>query len=291
MAKHTATGTELPVFFWGQSYGFSLMETLPAAAAFRVFGVGPLVLFLTMFGLFLCGLWLYEGGFKNITESRAWGRVLTLCLGLLPVWIIWSFKARGGYLSAFILGGLLLRLVTSRGFKGPRACLVGCSVGLLFFAQPLWLVGFLPLLLIPFTRGAGLKEGVILPHLLPPFGHLSLLSPPSLRPIGSPMCLARLLSRRCFICPRRFTACSRGSFIWKKSKRSLGCSPPVADPVLWGRGDPCTVRLPSRPAPRISQAGGRSPGCRKDRGFGGHHDAGRVPPPIPPGSPHRANGE
>ena len=162
MAKHTAAGTELPVFFWGQSYGFSLMETLPAAAAFRVFGVGPLVLCLTMFGLFLCGLRLYEGGFRNITESRPWGRVLTLGLGLLPVWIVWSFKARGGYLSAFILGGLLLRLVTSRAFKGPSACLVGCSVGVLFFAQPLWLVGFLPFLLIPFTRGAGLKEGVIL---------------------------------------------------------------------------------------------------------------------------------
>jgi len=162
MAKHTAALTELPLFFWGQSYGFSLLETLPTAAAFRLFGIGPLVLSLTMFGLFLCGLWLYEGGFRNLTESHSWSRVLTLGLGLLPVWIVWSFKARGGYLSAFVLGGLLLRLVTRRDLGGGRACLVGCSVGILFFAQPLWLAGFLPLLLIPFNRGAGLKEGVIM---------------------------------------------------------------------------------------------------------------------------------
>jgi hypothetical protein len=162
MAKHTAAFTELPVFFWGQSYGFAIMETLPVAAAFRLFGVGPLVLSMTMFGLFLFGLWLYEGGFRNLTENRCWSRVLTLALGLLPVWIIWSFKARGGYLSAFVLGGLLLRLVTSREFNGLRACMVGCVVGLLFFAQPLWLAGFLPLLLLPLTRGAGLKEGGIL---------------------------------------------------------------------------------------------------------------------------------
>ena len=33
MAWHAAQGLELPVFFWGQSYGFSHLEVLPAALA------------------------------------------------------------------------------------------------------------------------------------------------------------------------------------------------------------------------------------------------------------------
>src|SRR5262245_26678022 len=48
MARHIAQGRELPVFFWGQAhYGFSLLETLPAALAFRMFGHQALVLPLT----------------------------------------------------------------------------------------------------------------------------------------------------------------------------------------------------------------------------------------------------
>jgi hypothetical protein len=162
MAKHTAYFTEFPLFFPGQSYGLSFMETLPAAAAFRLFGVGSLALSLAMYGLFLCGVWLYESGFRNLSGSRGWSRVLALALGLLPVWIVWSFKARGGYLSAFLLGAFILRLVTAGDFKGHRAFLVGCASGILLFAQPLWLVAFLPLLILPFTRGAGWKEGAVL---------------------------------------------------------------------------------------------------------------------------------
>ena len=37
MAWQAALGRDIPVFFWGQSYGFSLLETLPAALAFRLF--------------------------------------------------------------------------------------------------------------------------------------------------------------------------------------------------------------------------------------------------------------
>ncbi len=157
MAKHLGELSDVSVFFWGQSYGFSLLETLPAALAFRVFGVGPMVLSLTMFSLFLGGIWLYEGGFRNLAGSPAWSRTLAVGLGLLPVWIIWSFKARGGYLTAFLLGGLLLRLLTSDRFGISKAAVVGGAAALLFFAQPLWLAGFLPLLALPFIPALGSK--------------------------------------------------------------------------------------------------------------------------------------
>ncbi len=41
MAKHMSEGREFPLFFYGQAYGLSLLETLPAAAAFLVFGPSP----------------------------------------------------------------------------------------------------------------------------------------------------------------------------------------------------------------------------------------------------------
>ena len=169
MAKHLADLSDFSVFFWGQSYGFSLLETLPSAVAFRIFGAGSIVLSLTMFCLFLWGIWLYEGGFRKLTGNRAWSRSLALGLGFLPVWIVWSFKARGGYLTAFLLGGLLLRLLTSKDFGWVRAAVVGGAASLLFFAQPLWLVAFLPLLGLPFVSraspgkpGAGGREVAVL---------------------------------------------------------------------------------------------------------------------------------
>ena len=51
MALHTAQGRELPVFFWGQSYGLSLLEVLPAAVVFRMTGPTPIVLTGVFLGL------------------------------------------------------------------------------------------------------------------------------------------------------------------------------------------------------------------------------------------------
>jgi hypothetical protein len=155
MAKHTAALSELPLFYWGQAYGFSLPETMAAALAFRVFGMSSLALSLSMLFLFLVGLWLFEGGFRNLAGGREWSRTFALVLGLLPVWVVWGFKARGGYLTAFVLSGLILKLVTSEAFGRKRAVVTGFAAGLLFFAQPLWFATFAPLLILPLLPGRG----------------------------------------------------------------------------------------------------------------------------------------
>lgn len=146
MAWHMAQARELPVFFWGQAYGFSLLETLPAALAFRLFGPQPLVLSLTMVALFLAALPLYARAFERLTGSVAWARVLTVALSALPVWIVWSFKARGGYLTAFLLLAVLLWLMTRERISRLAWACAGAAIGLLFLAQPLWLAAALPLL-------------------------------------------------------------------------------------------------------------------------------------------------
>lgn len=162
MAKQVATLKEAPIFFWGQSYGFSLLEAFSGAVAFRVLGVSSMSLSLAMVALFFLGLWFYEGGLRNLTHNRGWSRALTLALGLLPVWMVWGFKARGGYLTAFLLGGVILRLVTGGRFGRASAFLTGSAAALLFFSQPLWWAAFLPLLLLPFVqKRAGLWEGAV----------------------------------------------------------------------------------------------------------------------------------
>lgn len=44
MAKALAHGRELPIFFWGQRYGFSLVEAGAGALAFRLGGVSAIAL-------------------------------------------------------------------------------------------------------------------------------------------------------------------------------------------------------------------------------------------------------
>lgn len=153
MAKHMSEGAGFPVFFYGQAYGFSLLETLPAAVAFRLIGPGPVVLALTMMGLYLVGLVFYQRAFLHLTGDREWSRWLTLMLALMPVWIVWSVKARGGYLSAFVLGGAALWLLSRPSVGRARGAVAGSLLGLLVHAQPFWFPGFLPFVFLPWARG------------------------------------------------------------------------------------------------------------------------------------------
>lgn len=153
MAKHLSEGREFPIFMYGQAYGFSLLETLPIAMGFRLFGPEPWVVTVSMLALFLVGLFLYERAFFGLTSDREWSRTLTLILAMLPVWIVWSVKARGGYLSAFLLLGAVLWIFSQIEINNRRAALGGGLVGLLFHAQAFWAPGALPLLLLPLARG------------------------------------------------------------------------------------------------------------------------------------------
>ena len=153
MAKHLAEGREFQVFPYGQAYGFSLVETLPAAVGFRLFGPEPIVLTLSMLAVFFVGLVFYEKAFFGLTGDREWSRGLTLILALLPVWVVWSMKARGGYLTAFVLFGVLLWILARDKANTKGAVVAGGLVGLLAYSQALWLPGILPLLLLPVTRG------------------------------------------------------------------------------------------------------------------------------------------
>src|SRR5690242_11859942 len=51
MGMHLAQGRELPLFFYGQKYGLSIVEAPAAALSFLIFGVGAVPLKLAMLAI------------------------------------------------------------------------------------------------------------------------------------------------------------------------------------------------------------------------------------------------
>ena len=112
MAKHLLDRGEVPIFFWGQHYGFSTVETLAGAAFFGAFGVGAVQLKLAMLTLWTLGvLFLFSALAAIVTVRQAFW---IACVFLFaPAWAVWSMKARGGYLTSFTASAALLWLVVS----------------------------------------------------------------------------------------------------------------------------------------------------------------------------------
>jgi len=147
MAKHMAQGQEFPFYFWGQSYGFCWLEAGMVALAIKFFGIGlfslkvPMLLLWTLGCVFFygaCGLW----------TNRIYSFWITCLLIFSPAWMGWSMRARGGYLSAFLLSSVVLFLLARHGSKlNKRVCwTIGILSGFIFFSQPIFLLGVLPLL-------------------------------------------------------------------------------------------------------------------------------------------------
>jgi len=117
MARDLLDGRGLPIFFYGQRHGLAVFEVLPLAAAFHVFGITPIVVKATMLAL-----WVVGGLFSVWAASRLGGRTAGALVGLLlatmPVWIPWSMKARGGYVTAFWASQLTLWVLA--GFLRSR---------------------------------------------------------------------------------------------------------------------------------------------------------------------------
>lgn len=148
MARHVAEGRELPLYFAGQSYGLSVVETVPAALAFKVFGDRSRVLALTMLALYLLGLMAYARAFRRLSGSERWARVVTVGFALVPGWVVWSMKARGLYVSGFVLTGCALAILSRPVLSRGSMAAVGILLGLIGLTQPLWLAVSVPFLFL-----------------------------------------------------------------------------------------------------------------------------------------------
>ena len=175
MAQQLAAGGPWPVYFYGQHYGLALVEAAAGALMFGLLGVNALALKAAMLLLWTGGVLAYHRAFRALLPaSPGYALLLALTLCLCPAWAVWSLKARGGYVTAFTLSGLLCWLLFAQAQLAgwARPLLAGGLFATIGAAQALWLPGLAPVVLwawwhgrerraaLAFIAGAGLCYGM-----------------------------------------------------------------------------------------------------------------------------------
>jgi hypothetical protein len=159
MGKHITEGAPVPVFYYGQHYMGSL-EALLAAGSFALFGISSWALQIVPLA---CSLLLVVVMYFLGREcgGRYVGRVASLLTAIPPVaLIVWSVKARGGFIEILLLGAVAL-LVAARWWKGRAddtrlPIVLGLILGLGFWTnnQIIYFIGPIALFSLLFVVGA-----------------------------------------------------------------------------------------------------------------------------------------
>ncbi len=164
MAKHVAEGKEFPLFFYGQSYGFSAIENCFGAFFFKLFGMNTMALKLAMLSLWSIGIVFYYKTFFLISNNKKTALLLTLLLIFIPPWAVWSMKARGGYLSAFTLSAMAIYWLIKLKYKRSIiiSFIIGFVIGIITLSQPLWIPGLIPIIVYSFWDKKRIREVLLL---------------------------------------------------------------------------------------------------------------------------------
>jgi len=140
-------GRAFSAYFYGQAYGFSLVECLFIIPFYFLFGVTTLSVKIGMLLLWTTGVLFLYKAFTRFNEGDRWLPLLLILLFIwAPAWAVWSMKARGGYLTSFTFTSIVLYLLA----RDRRGNLAVFAIGVLCFfiyqSQPLWLPGLVPFL-------------------------------------------------------------------------------------------------------------------------------------------------
>lgn len=146
MAKQWFTGSDFQVYFWGQDYGFSLIEILFILPFYAFLGVSAVSVKLGMLSLWTIGcIFLYKIIKIVANNETKLSFLLTILFISLPAWAVWSMKARGGYLTSFTASNLLIYLIFRKKLTPTLSLSSGILLMLILESQPFWLVWVLPL--------------------------------------------------------------------------------------------------------------------------------------------------
>jgi hypothetical protein len=109
MGRDILLGRGVPIFYYGQHYMGSL-EAIMASISFAVFGVSPFALQLVpliwSLGLIVNAYWL-----ARLIAGRRAGLIAAAMMAVPPpALVVWSSKARGGFIEIVVLGGIALCL-------------------------------------------------------------------------------------------------------------------------------------------------------------------------------------
>lgn len=131
MAKHIMEGRSFPIFFYGQPYMGSI-ESFLAAPIFYLFGISGYALLLvpTVLSLALLPL-IYVMSRRFLSEGAALLATLYFAVPPQPL-IIWSIKARGGFIETVFLGSIVFILLARaiRAESPPKPFGLGLVLGI-----------------------------------------------------------------------------------------------------------------------------------------------------------------
>lgn len=146
----------LPLFFYGQNYGFVFFEVLLSSIISFFFGsnIFSIKIAMLIFWLMSMVILYYIG--KKIFTSRRWAFLSVLLISFTPVWFDWATKARGGYLTALLLSNIVIWLAVSKK-NIFRLITISLSLILIYYAQPLWVVVTAPFIALYLAKDFKLK--------------------------------------------------------------------------------------------------------------------------------------
>ena len=147
MASDLISGKNIPVYFYGQRYGFSFFETIAAAVFIPLLGN-------TVWSLKFGGMLLFSLGIQRLLQAARRNHIsfssylmLAIILASFPAWLVWGTKLRGGYITAFVAVAFLFEHLTSKpNWNWKNWSFAAFLTALGAVAQPLFLLPILPLL-------------------------------------------------------------------------------------------------------------------------------------------------
>lgn len=148
MAKHAFEGEKIPFFFYGQPYAFSFVETEVIKLFYHAFGISEIAIKLAMLTLWCIGVIFFHKTLIEIgSKNKLVPFLITLVFVLSPSFAVWSMKARGGYLTAFLLTSIITFLIFNRKLKYNKltTLLIGFLITYVYQSQAIWLIGLIPI--------------------------------------------------------------------------------------------------------------------------------------------------
>ena len=138
---------DVSIFFLGQNYGFSLLESSSVALFLKFIGTG-------IWALRLGGLLLFSLGVTFIIQTfklKGFSAKALIFIGLLlisfPTWYLWGMMVRGGYVSSFLLISILFYITEIKYTSIKWIIVAGIISGVSFESHVLILLTFTPILL------------------------------------------------------------------------------------------------------------------------------------------------
>ncbi|MFT4544156.1 MAG: hypothetical protein ACI9UR_002449 [Bacteroidia bacterium] len=138
-----------PLYFSGQNYGLSTLEALLVSFGVLIFGTSMLAVKVLMLALWSSAVSLLTLTFFKLSRQNKLATALfILVLITSPTWLVWSMKARGGYLSSFFFSSLILFLLVEYKEKLNLViwAVIGVSLTLVYETHPIWLPCLLPII-------------------------------------------------------------------------------------------------------------------------------------------------